>query len=96
MSVMVTVEFPLQPGKMDEFVGMLGEALYDTRAYDGNEGVETFVEHGDTSVVLIEYWQTVDHHKAYMKWRVETGLVEAIAPVLSGSPIAGYFDSNTA
>ena len=31
MSVMVTVEFPLQPGKMDEFVGMLGEALYDIR-----------------------------------------------------------------
>ena len=96
MSVMVTVEFPLQPGKMDEFVGMLGEALYDTRAYDGNEGVETFVEHGDISILLIEYWQTVDHRKAYMKWRGETGIGKLIGPFVSGPPIARYFDINTA
>ena len=96
MSIMATVEFSLQPGKRDEFIGLLREALKDTRTYDGCESVETFVAHGDTSVVLIEYWQTVDHHKVYMKWRVETGLVEAIAPFVSGPPMARYFDSNTA
>ena len=96
MSVMVTVEFPLQPGKLDEFVGMLGEALYDTRAYDGNEGVETFVEHGDTSVLLIEKWQTAEHHKAYHQWRIDTGLGELIGPFVSGPPIVRYFDSDIA
>ena len=96
MGVMATVEFPLQEGKADEFVGLLRDALKDTRAYDGCESVETFVEHGGNSVVLIEYWQTVDHHKDYMKWRVETGLVEAIAPFVSGPPVARYFDGNTA
>ena len=39
----------------EEFIGLLREALKDTRAYDGCESVETFVAHGDTSVVLIEY-----------------------------------------
>ncbi len=96
MSVMATVEFPLQPGKGHEFVGLLREALKDTKAYEGCESVETFVEHGDTSVVLIEYWQTVDHHKAYMEGRVETRLVEVIGPFVSGPPTAKYFDSNTA
>ena len=51
MSVMATVEFSLQPGKRDEFIGLLREALKDTRADDGCECVETFVEHGDTSLV---------------------------------------------
>ena len=96
MSVMATVEFSLQPGKRDKFIGLLREALKDTRAYDECESVETFVEHGDTSVVLIEYWQTVDHHKAYMEGRVETRLVEVIGPFVSGPPTAKYFDSNTA
>ena len=75
---------------------MLGGALYDTRARDGNEGVETFVEHCDNSILLIEDWQTVDHHKAYIKWRVETGLGKLIGPFMSGPPIARYFYINTA
>ena len=96
MSVMVTVEFPLQPGKRDEFIGLLREALKDTRAYDGNESVDTLVEHGDTSVLLIEKWQTVEHHKAYHQWRIDTGLGELIGPFVSGAPIVRYFDSNIA
>ena len=42
MSIIATVEFPLQPGKKDEFVNLLVEALKATRDYDGNESVETF------------------------------------------------------
>ena len=96
MSVMVTVEFPLQPGKRDEFIGSLRGALKDTRAYDGNESVDTLVEHGDTSVLLIEKWQTVEHHKAYHQWRIDTGLGELIGPFVSRPPIVRYFDSNIA
>ena len=96
MSVMVTVEFPLQPGKRDEFIDLLRGALKDTRAYDGNESVDTLVEHGDTSVLLIEKWQTVEHHKAYHQWRIDTGLGELIGPFVSGPPIVRYFDSNIA
>ena len=96
MSIIATVEFPLQPGKRDEFVDLLVEALKATRSYEGNESVETLVEHGGTSVLLVEKWQTVDHHKAYMKWRGETGLGKLIGPFVSGPPIARYFDINTA
>ena len=96
MSIIATVEFPLQPGKRDEFIDLLVEALKATRNYEGNESVETLVEHGGTSVLLVEKWQTVDHHKAYMEGRVETRLVEVIGPFVSGPPTAKYFDSNTA
>ena len=96
MSIIATVEFPLQAGKKDEFVDLLVEALKATRDYEGNESVETLVEHGGTSVLLVEKWQTVDHHKAYMKWRGETGLGELIGPFVSGPPTIRYFDPNSA
>ena len=96
MSIIATVEFPLQPGKKDEFVDLLVEALKATRNYEGNESVETLVEHGGTSVLLVEKWQTVDHHKAYRQWRLDTGLRELIGPIVSGLPIIRYFDPNSA
>ena len=96
MSIIATVEFPLQPGKKDEFVNLLVEALKATRDYEGNESVETLVEHGGTSVLLVEKWQTVDLHKAYRQWRVDTGLRELMGPFVSGPPIVRYFDPNSA
>ena len=96
MSIIATVEFPLQPGKKDEFVGLLVEALKATRNYEGNESVETLGEHGGTSVLLVEKWQTVDHHKAYRQWRLDTGLRELMGPFVSGPPIIRYFDPNSA
>ena len=96
MSIIATVEFPLQPGKKDEFVDLLAETLKATRAYEGNESIEMLVEHGGTSVLLVEKWQTVDHHKAYRQWRLDTGLRELMGPFVSGPPIIRYFDPNSA
>ena len=96
MSIIATVEFPLQPGKRDEFVNLLVEALKATRDYDGNESVETLVEHGGISMLLVEKWQTVYHHKAYHQWSLDTGLGELIGPFVSGPPIIRYFDPNSA
>ena len=96
MSIIATVEFPLRLGKRDEFVDLLAVALKATRSYDGNESVETLVEHGGISVLLVEKWQTVYHHKAYHQWRLDTGLGELIGPFVSGPPIIRYFDPNSA
>jgi len=44
MSVMVTLELPAKPECLSEFLDVMREALIDTRAYEGCEKVETFVE----------------------------------------------------
>ena len=44
MSVMVSLELPAKPECLSEFLDVMREALVDTRAYDGCEKVETFVE----------------------------------------------------
>jgi quinol monooxygenase YgiN len=91
MSVMVTLELPAKPDRVSEFLHVMREALVDTRAYEGCKSVETFVEESTGSVLLVELWETAEHQQAYMKWRIETGLMDAIGEFLSGAPEARTF-----
>ncbi|MFL2503464.1 MAG: putative quinol monooxygenase [Luminiphilus sp.] len=92
MSVMVTVEWPAKPETLSEFLGLLEQALVDTRTYDGCENVQTYVEKSTGSVLLVEIWASEEHQQAYMKWRMETGLMDAIGGYLDSAPIARTFD----
>ena len=92
MSVMVTVEWPAKPETLSEFLDVLRQALVDTRTYDGCEDVQTYVEKSTGSVLLVEIWASEDHQQAYMKWRMEAGLMDAVGGYLDGAPIARTFD----
>ena len=63
---------------------MLREALKETRAYEGCQDVETFVEMETGNVMLVELWETAEHQQAYLNWRIETGLTEALSDFLAG------------
>ena len=91
MSVMVTVEWPAKSKTLSEFLDVLKQALVATRAYDGCENVQTYVEKSTGSVLLVEVWATEEHRQAYLKWRMETGLRDAMAGYLDGAPIARIF-----
>ena len=91
MSVMVTVEWPAKPETLAEFLEVLRQALVDTRAYDGCENVQTFVEESTGRVLLVELWATEEHQKTYMGWRMETGMMDAIGGYLNSAPVARTF-----
>ena len=76
MSVMVTLEMPIKSEKLEEYLGIMKQALVDTRNYEGCESVETHVETGKSVVCLVERWNSVEDQQAYMSWRMETGLLE--------------------
>ena len=48
---MVTVEWPAKPETLSEFLEVLRQALVDTRAYEGCENVQTFLEESTGSVL---------------------------------------------
>jgi quinol monooxygenase YgiN len=92
MTVTVTVLFPTKPEESDTFHDTLTSVLHDTRAFDGCVNVTTHRGLDDpTQVFLIEEWQSRDHYLAYLQWRVETGLLEAIGPMLAGEPITSFY-----
>jgi quinol monooxygenase YgiN len=92
MSVTVTLLFPTKAEESDNFWNALISVLPDTRAYDGCVSVTTHRDLDDPSkVFLIEVWDSREHQQKYLAWRVETGLMDAIGPMLAGPPaISAY------
>ena len=62
-----------------------------TRAYDGFEHIETWLGEDQKTVYLYEKWASKEHHQAYLKFRVETGLMEFLGPHLEGEFTVSYF-----
>jgi len=92
MPVAVTVLFPTKSEESDRFHDTLVSVLPDTRAFDGCLGVTTHRGLDDPSLVfLIEQWESRDHYLAYLQWRVETGLLDAIGPMLAAEPVTSFY-----
>ncbi len=93
MAVKVLLELKAQPGKGAELLDMFRQILPDTRAYDGNIGIETLQNQDEPEVlVLVETWETRPHYERYFAWRQESGTVSQLGALLAGPPSLRYFD----
>ena len=79
--------FPCAEGMGATLLPALMEALADTRAFEGNISIETYLDQDNPDrIVLWEKWETREHYEAYLAWRMETGMMEMIGPFLDGAP----------
>lgn len=93
MAVTVILELPVKPENRDDMVNAMKGALPDTRAYAGCIKITALANQDDTNtIVLIEEWESRGHHEAYMKFRTETGFIEAMSAMLTGEPKSMYLD----
>ena len=84
MSQTVHAVFACNEGLGAGLVETLKSALVDTRAFDGCESIEVYVDADEPdTVILWEKFATRAHHEAYLAWRVETGLLDMLAPILA-------------
>ncbi len=95
MSVMVILEMPVKPDMLEDYLNILKGALVETRDYKGCRSVTTLVDQETSSVVLVEEWDSVEDQQAYIAWRVETGLIDAIAPFMQGELVTRTYDLKT-
>jgi len=84
MKNLVIVSFPAKEGMLDDLKETLKVSLPDTRSFDGCISVDTYIEDSTNTVHLIEDWETLDHQAKYLNWRVETGLLTQLDPILDG------------
>ena len=92
---MITLEMPVKPEMLEDYLNILKGALVETRNYKGCRSVTTLVDQETSSVVLVEEWDSVDDQQAYMAWRMETGLIDAIAPFMQGELVTRTYDLKT-
>ena len=84
MKNLVIVSFPAKPDCLEDLKNSMKEALPDTRNYEGCISVDTYIDESTNTIHLIEDWETLDHQSKYLNWRVETGLLTALDPLLDG------------
>ena len=95
MSVIVTALFPTKAEASDKFYETLVSVLPDTRSYDGCISVTPHRDLDDAArILLIEEWESREKYLAYLQWRVETGLIEAIGPMLAGEPVTSFYSKD--
>ena len=92
---MVTIEMPVKPDMLEDYLNILKGALVETRSYKGCRSVTTLVDQETSSVVLVEEWDSAEDQKAYMAWRMETGLIDAISPFMQGELVTRTYDLKT-
>ena len=79
--------FPCREGMGEILLPAVLEGLSDTRAFEGNISINTFVDQDNPDrIVLWEKWETRENYEAYLAWRTETGMFEGLEPFLTGPP----------
>lgn len=93
MGVVVLLDLKVKPDKVEEFKEFVASIIGDTRAYDGCESM-TFTANQDdpTNVVFVERWESREKYEKYFAWRVETGALEQVVPMLASEPSPRYYD----
>lgn len=84
MENLVIVSFPAKPEMLETLKDAMKKALPETRAYDGCISVDTYIDESTNTIHLIEDWETLDHQAKYLNWRIETGLLDDLDPILAG------------
>ena len=44
----------------------------------------TYIEDASNTIHLIEDWESLEHQAKYLNWRVKTGLLDILEPLLEG------------
>jgi quinol monooxygenase YgiN len=88
MTVTVILELRFKPDEVAAGRELMGRALQDTRAFDGNVRTDVLVDDDDEAHWLIyEIWETVDHDEAYRRFRAGEGKLTQLPPLLAAASV---------
>ena len=84
MPVTVLLELRLKPEAVQSARAVMGRALRETRAFDGNLRTDVLVDEDDEAHWMIyEIWETVEHDEAYRAFRAGEGKLTELPPLLA-------------
>jgi quinol monooxygenase YgiN len=84
MPVTVLLELRVRPEAVAAARDVMGRALRETRAFDGNLRTDVLVDEDDEAHWMIyEVWETVEHDEAYRAFRAGEGKLTELPPLLA-------------
>src|ERR1700732_2655406 len=88
MAVTVILELRFKPDEVAAGRELMGRALQDPRAFDGNLRTDVLVDEDDEAHwIIYELWESVEHDEAYRRFRAGEGRVAELPPMLAVPPV---------
>jgi quinol monooxygenase YgiN len=93
--VTVTLELRIKPDSVAAARDVMGRALKQTRAFEGNVGTDVLVDQDDEGHwLIVETWETVEHDEAYRSFRAGEGKVTELPPLLAQPPVKIRYETS--
>ena len=93
MSTLVLLEVTAKADCVDAVKEFFRTHLPDTRKYDGCQEL-TGYEHEDGNIIVqVQHWDSKEHYQKYLAWRVESGVLAELEPLLDGDPSIRFFNA---
>ena len=88
MAGKVTLELRIKADEVPAARELMGRALQDTRAFDGNLRTDVLVDDDDEAHwVIYEIWESVEHDEAYRRFRAGEGKLTQLPPLLAAPSV---------
>jgi quinol monooxygenase YgiN len=96
MAVTALLDLHLRPEALADAQGVIGATLKDTRAFDGNLGLEVLEDVTDaTHVTIVEHWESMTHDDAYRAWRATPEGASSLGDILAGPPTLTRYETQS-
>lgn len=92
MSTLVLLEVTAKAECVDDVTEFFRTHLPDTRKYDGCQDVTVYLNDDGKSFVQVQHWDSEAHYQKYLAWRVESGVLSVLEPLLDGEPSIRFFN----
>ena len=93
MSVIVLVNLNVKKEHIEELKKYFKEILPDTRSFEGCQGVQMYEsKESPTKMTIHAKWVSEEAQKKYMSWRIDTGALDKVIPMLSEPPSLEFYN----
>lgn len=90
--MIVILEARIREEAVDEAKAFFQKVIPGTRIYDGCLKSNLFQDEKEpTSLLMVEDWESQDHHRKYLDWCTKTGTLRQMLRYLSGPPHLRYY-----
>ena len=95
MPITVILELRFKPESVAAGRELMGRALQDTRAFNGNVRTDVLIDEDDEGHWLIyELWDTLDDDEAYRRFRAGEGKLTQLPPLLAAPPVKTRYNTS--
>ena len=96
MAVTALLDLHLRADRVADAPAVIDAVLRDTRAFDGNPGLEVLHDLADpTHVTVVERWASLEHDDAYRAWRATPEGASNLGDLLAAPPSLWRYETGS-